>query len=54
MCVCVCVSGSAKLLLHAFCVVHIFLTERRIGFVCGVLMSYNVGNKMRVGMLGSK
>ena len=52
--VCVCVSQSVKLLVHMFFVVHIFLTQRRIGFVCGVLMPYNVGNEMRVGMLGSK
>ena len=52
MCVSVC--QSVKLLVHAFCVVHIFLMQRRIGFVCGLLMPYNVGNKVRVGMLGSK
>ena len=51
--VCQSVSQPVKLLVHAFCVVHIFLTQRQIGFVCGV-MPYNVGNKMRVGMLGSK
>ena len=32
----------------------IFLTKRRIKLVCGMLMPYNVGNKMRVGILGSK
>ena len=31
-----------------------FLTQRRIRFTCGVLMPYNVGNIMRVDMLGSK
>ena len=50
----VCVSQSVKLLVYAFCVVHIFLTQRRIKFICGMLMPYNVGNIMRVGMLGSK
>ena len=48
--VCQCV----KLLVHAFCVVHIFLTQRRISFICGVLMLCSKGNVMRVGMLGSK
>ena len=50
MCVCV----SVKLLVHAFCGVHIFLTQRWIGLTCGMLMRYNVGNKMRMSMLGSK
>ena len=38
---------------YTFCAVHIFLTERQIKFTC-VLMPYNVGNIMWVGMLGSK
>ena len=42
------VCQSVKLLVHVFCVVHTFLTQRQIGFVCGVLMPYNVKN---VGML---
>ena len=54
MCVCQCVSQSVKLLVHAFCGVHIFLTQRQIGFVCGVFMPCNVENKMRVGMLGQR
>ena len=48
------VSECVKLLVYTFCIVHIFLMQRRIRFVCGVLMPYNVGNIMRVGMLGSK
>ena len=43
-----------KLLVHAFCVVHIFLTQTRIRFICGVLMPCSKGNVMWVGMLGSK
>ena len=35
-----CVSQSAKLLVHGFCVVNIFLTQRQIRFICGVLMPY--------------
>ena len=55
VCTCQCVSqsvSSSVKLLYAFCVVRIFLMHRQIGFVCGVLMPYNVGNKMRVGLLG--
>ena len=48
------VSECVKLLVYTFCIIHIFLTQRRIRFICGVLMSYNVGNIMRVDMLGSK
>ena len=48
--ICQCV----KLLVYAFCIVHIFLMQRRIRFIRGVLMPYNVGNVMWVGMLGSK
>ena len=48
MCQCV------KLLVHVFCVVHIFLTQKRIRFICGVLMPCSKGNVMWVGMLGSK
>ena len=49
--VCVSVRQSVKpfFLVHAFCVVHIFLTQNRIGFVSSMLMSYNVGNIMRMG-----
>ena len=40
---------------YTFCIVHIiFLMQRRIRFICGVLMPYNVGNIMQVDMLGSK
>ena len=38
-----------KLLVHAFCVVHIFLTQRRIRFICGVLMPCSKGNVMWMG-----
>ena len=48
------VSQCVKLLVYTFCIVHIFITQRRIRFICGVLMPYNVGNIMRVDMLGSK
>ena len=48
--VCQCV----KLLVHAFCVVHMFLTQRRTRFICGVLMPCSKGSVMWVGMLGSK
>ena len=56
VCVCVCqpVSQCFKLLVHTFCVVHIFLTRRRIRFICGVFMPCSKGNVMRVGMLGLK
>ena len=52
--VCQCVCQSVKHLVHAFCVVHIFLTQRQIRFICGMLMPYTVGNIMRVCVLGSK
>ena len=48
------VSQCVKLLVYTFCIVRIFLTQRRIRFICGVLMPYNVGNIMRGDMLGSK
>ena len=48
------VSQCVKLLVYTFCIVHIFLTQRWIRFICGVLMPYNVGNIMRVDMFGSK
>ena len=48
------VSQSVKHLVHTLCIVHNCLMQRRIKFIFGVLLSYNVGNKMRVGMLGSK
>ena len=48
------VSECVKLLVYTFCIVHIFLTQRRIRFICGVLMPYNVGNIMQVDMFGSK
>ena len=48
------VSECVKLLVDTFCIIHIFLTQRRIRFTCGVLMPYNVGNIMRVDMLGVK
>ena len=54
---CVSVSQSVSVsnfLVHTFCVVHIFLTERRIRSICGVLMPCSKGNVMWVGMLGSK
>ena len=41
--VCVRVSQSVKLLVHTFCVVHFFLTQRRVGFVCGVLIPCSRG-----------
>ena len=44
----VCVYQSVKLLVHVFCGVHIFLTQRQIKFVWGILMPYNVGNIMYV------
>ena len=50
----VCVSVSVKHLVHAFCVVHIFLTQTQIRFICGMLMPYNVGNIIWVCALGSK
>ena len=50
----VCVSVSQCVLVHAFCDVHNFLTQRLIGFIFGVLMPYNVGNKMQMGMLGQR
>ena len=52
--VCQCVCQSVKHLVHAFCVVHIFLTQRQIRFICGMLMPYNVGNIIQVCVLGSK
>ena len=48
------VSQCVKLLVYTVCIIHIFLTQRRIRFICGVLMPYNVGNIMQVDMLGSK
>ena len=48
------VSQCVKLLVYTFCIVHIFLTQGRIRFTCGVLMPNKVGNIMRVDMLGSK
>ena len=38
------VSQHAKLLVYTYCVVHIFVAQRRIRFICGMLMPYNVGN----------
>ena len=52
--VCQCVCQSVKLLVHTVCIVCIFLTQRQIGFICGMLMPYYVGSIMLVGMLGSK
>ena len=52
-----CVGGvnqCVKLLVHAFSVVHIFLKQRQIRFICGVLMPCSKGNVMWAGMLGSK
>ena len=49
VCVCQCVQHEV----HAFCV-HIFLMQRRTGFVCGVFIPWSRGNVMRVGLLGSK
>ena len=40
------VSQCVKLLVYTFCIAHIFLTQWRIRFICGVLMPYNVGNTM--------
>ena len=55
VCVCVCVSVSMlQLLVHVFCVVHIFLTQRRIRFVYGVFIPCSIGNIMRVGLVGAK
>ena len=51
---CVCVCQTVKLLVHALCIVHIFLMQRQIGFACGMLMPYYVGNIMLVCMLVSK
>ena len=49
---CVCVSQSVNLLVHGFCVVHIFLTQRRIRFVLGVFIPCSRENIMRLGLLG--
>ena len=54
MAACFVCQSVSQLLVHAFCVVHIFLTQRRIRFICGVLMPCSKGDKMWVGMLGSK
>ena len=48
------VSECVKLLVYTFCIIHIFLTQKRIRFIRGVLMPYSMGNIMQVGMLGSK
>ena len=52
--VCVSQPVCVKLLDCAFCVAHISLTRRRIGFVHGVLMPYSRGNIMWVAMLGQR
>ena len=48
------VSQCVNLLVHAFCVVHIFLMHRRVGFICGMFKPCTIGNIIRVGLLGSK
>ena len=48
------VSQCVKLLVYTSCVVHIFLLQKQIRFICGTLMPYNVGNIMWVGMLGQR
>ena len=47
------VCQSVKLLVYVSCVVHIFLTQTRMGFVCDVNTGSR-GNIMQVGLLGSK
>ena len=49
-----CFSQYVRVLVYPFCVVHIVLIQRWIGFVCGMFMPYNVENLMQVGLLGSK
>ena len=48
------VSQSVKLLVHSFCVVHIFLMQRWIRFICGMFVPCSRVNIMQVGLLGSK
>ena len=48
------VSQCVKLLVYTFCIVHIFLTQRRVRFICGVLMPYSVWNIMQVDMFGPR
>ena len=49
--VCVC-----QLLVHTFCVVHIYLMQRRIVFVCGVFIPCSRGRGWHNagGFVGSK
>ena len=47
-------SVSVSNLVYTFCIIHIFLMQRWIRFIFGVFMPYNVGNIMRVDMVGSK
>ena len=44
MCVCV------KLLVHAFCFVHTFSTQKRIGVIYGMIMPYNSGNASQMSL----
>ena len=54
VCQCMCLSVCQTNLVYTSCVIHICLTQRRIRFVCGMLMPYNVENIMQAGLLGSK
>ena len=48
------VSLCVKLLVYTFRVIHICITQGRIGFICGSLMPYYVESIIQVGLLGSK
>ena len=46
-----CLSVCQTNLVYTSCVIHICLTQRRIGFICGMLMPYNIQGRILGGHL---